>query len=129
MRQDLTTALILSNDRVWLDEDLPELDLYRGDVGVVRSAWLYPNRAYEVEFSVAGSHDRRRVLLLHEQVSPRRADSPIRQSDEEDVRRVAVRRRRDSIGEAVGAEAVLAAIDASTASDPPAAWRQSLLLT
>ena len=51
---------IAANDRIRLDEDLPALSLRQGAEGVVRSTWSYPNRAYEVEFSL----DRRRLTLL-----------------------------------------------------------------
>jgi|KBSSwiStaDraftv2_1062776.scaffolds.fasta_scaffold5750148_1 hypothetical protein len=65
----VSDGLILSNDRVRLGVDLPELALRRGDAGVVRSAWMYPQRAYEVEFcSAVGAA--LRVLLLHEQILP-----------------------------------------------------------
>jgi hypothetical protein len=62
-------GLILSNDCVRLGIDLPELSLWRGDVGVVRSAWLFPQRAYEVEFR-PGAGAAARLLLLHEQILP-----------------------------------------------------------
>ena len=60
--------LILSKEQVYLAIDLPELSLFRGDVGVVRSAWLYPQRAYEVEFMPALGQAGARLLLLYEQV-------------------------------------------------------------
>ena len=60
---------ILANDRVRLEEDLPELSLYRGAEGVVRSSWTYPNRAYEVEFRSPDAYFPSRILLLHEQVT------------------------------------------------------------
>ena len=62
--------LILANDRVSLTEDLPELALRQGQSGVVRTAWLFPNVAYEVEFSDLGGTGCGRVLLLHRQVLP-----------------------------------------------------------
>ncbi len=61
---------MMATNRVRLTEDLPELRLYRGDVGVIRSAWFYPNMAFEVEFPGASENQPRRVLLLHEQIEP-----------------------------------------------------------
>ena len=52
---------------VRLLNDLPELSLRAGDVGIVRSSWHYPTVAYEVEFPRVGcSHAR--ILLLDGQV-------------------------------------------------------------
>ena len=63
---------ILAGEQVRLTEDFPALELYRGDVGLVRETWFYPNAAYDVEFgrgtgSGAGTC---RVLLLDDQVAP-----------------------------------------------------------
>ena len=66
--------LILSNEPVRLGIDLPELSLARGDVGVVRSAWLFPQRAYEVEFRPVAGGCGARLLLLHHQILPRDDD-------------------------------------------------------
>jgi hypothetical protein len=66
--RDVPNSLILSNERVRLGIDLPELSLSRGDVGVVRSAWLFPQRAYEVEFRLPAGGAAPRLLLLHEQI-------------------------------------------------------------
>ena len=52
---------------VRLLNDLPELSLRAGDVGIVRSSWHYPTVAYEVEFSRVGS-SHARILLLDGQV-------------------------------------------------------------
>lgn len=60
--------LIVANDRVRLEESLPELELDAGEVGQVVSAWFYPNTAYEVEFSSSEMPCGRRVLLLHDQI-------------------------------------------------------------
>lgn len=57
---------IMTKVPVRLLNDLPELSLRAGDVGVVRASWHYPTVAYEVEFQQAGS--RARVLLLDGQV-------------------------------------------------------------
>jgi hypothetical protein len=56
------------DDRVRLTHDVPELELHRGTIGVVRSTWLAPRRAYEVEFNLAGLDNSTRALLLEEQV-------------------------------------------------------------
>ena len=59
---------VLAKSRVRLTEDIPELELCRGDVGVVVSSWFFPNTAYEVEFEVKAQRERLRVLLLQRQV-------------------------------------------------------------
>jgi hypothetical protein len=56
------------DDRVRLTQDLPELSLSRGTVGVVRSTWFAPTIAYEVEFEPVGLDYRARALLLASQV-------------------------------------------------------------
>jgi hypothetical protein len=62
---------ILATDRVRLTQDLPELELLRGAIGVVRGTWLYPNPAYEVEFPPPRPKARaHRLLLLDGQVAP-----------------------------------------------------------
>jgi hypothetical protein len=58
---------IMTKVPVRLLNDLPELSLRAGDVGVVRSSWHYPTVAYEVEFPRAG-YSHARVLLLDGQV-------------------------------------------------------------
>jgi hypothetical protein len=58
---------VLANDKVSLLQDIPELELYRGDVGVVVSSWFWPNTAYEVEFD-GKTTCRKRVLLLEQQI-------------------------------------------------------------
>lgn len=63
---------MMATDRVCLIEDLTELQLHRGDVGVIRSAWFYPNVAFEVEFPKALANQPCRILLLHEQIEPER---------------------------------------------------------
>jgi hypothetical protein len=55
------------DDFVRLNQDIPELELQCGQVGVVRSTWFAPTVAYEVEFDPAG--ERRRALLLERQVT------------------------------------------------------------
>lgn len=53
------------DDTVRLMQDIPELQLQRGDVGVVCSKWFAPTEAYEVEFGLPGPT---RALLLAEQL-------------------------------------------------------------
>lgn len=57
------------DDYVRLTQDIPELALNRGQVGVVRSTWFAPTVAYEVEFHIVGMSAQTRALLLDEQVS------------------------------------------------------------
>jgi hypothetical protein len=56
------------NDYVRLTQDIPELLLHRGEIGVVRSTWFAPSLAYEVEFHPVGLNHETRALLLAEQV-------------------------------------------------------------
>ena len=56
------------DDFVRLKQDVPELLLTRGEVGVVRSTWFAPTVAYEVEFHKIGHDYQTRALLLAEQV-------------------------------------------------------------
>jgi hypothetical protein len=57
------------DDFVRLTQDIPELSLNRGEIGVVRSMWFAPSVAYEVEFHQIGHDYQTRALLLEEQVS------------------------------------------------------------
>jgi hypothetical protein len=57
------------DDFVRLTQDIPELQLNRGQVGVVRSTWFAPTVAYEVEFHPIGLEHQTRALLLAEQVT------------------------------------------------------------
>lgn len=56
------------DDTVRLTQDIPELSLCRGSLGVVRSTWFAPSVAYEVEFHQIGNDYQTRALLLAEQV-------------------------------------------------------------
>ena len=56
------------DDLVRLKQDVPELLLTRGEVGVVRSTWFAPTTAYEVEFHTIGCDLQTRALLRPEQV-------------------------------------------------------------
>ena len=58
----------LIDDFVRLTQDIPELSLHRGTVGVVRSTWFAPSTAYEVEFHQIGHDYQTRCLLRPEQV-------------------------------------------------------------
>jgi len=49
------------DDVVRLNQDIPELELQRGQTGVVRSTWFAPTVAYEVEFDATG--EAKRALL------------------------------------------------------------------
>ncbi len=60
--------LLHVDDFVRLMQDIPELALHRGEVGVVRSTWFAPSMAYEVEFRPVGLPGETRALLLAEQV-------------------------------------------------------------
>lgn len=55
------------DDFVRLNQDIPELELERGQLGVVRSTWFAPTVAYEVEFDPEGTG--KRALLLERQVT------------------------------------------------------------
>jgi hypothetical protein len=57
------------NDHVRLTRDIPELALYRGELGVVRSQWCAPELAFEVEFRVAGLDEITRALLMSDQIT------------------------------------------------------------
>ena len=56
------------DDYVRLAQDIPELALVRGEVGVIRSTWCAPIIAYEVEFHPIGLDHQTRALLMAEQV-------------------------------------------------------------
>jgi hypothetical protein len=56
------------DDLVRLVQDIPELSLNRGEIGVVRSTWFAPSVAYEVEFRKIGNDYQTRALLREEQV-------------------------------------------------------------
>src|SRR2546423_10189235 len=56
------------DDFVRLTQDIPELSLHRGEVGVVRSTWFAPSMAYEVEFHPIGLDHQTRALVLAEQL-------------------------------------------------------------
>ena len=53
---------------VRLMQDIPELGLRSGEVGVVCSEWFAPATAYEVEFQPAGLSCGTRALLLAHQI-------------------------------------------------------------
>jgi hypothetical protein len=73
------------NDYVRLNQDVPEMLLSRGDVGIVRSTWFAPAVAYEVEFHPLGAKTDTRVLLRAEQMevdehaalAPSNSDAPL----------------------------------------------------
>lgn len=49
-------------DVVALTKDIPELAIYRGTKGIVRSIWFAPTVAYEVEFVSGGTAVRALVM-------------------------------------------------------------------
>ena len=55
---------------VRLVQDIPELGLRSGQVGVVCSTWFSPTPAYEVEFRPLGRNGPTRALLLENQIQP-----------------------------------------------------------
>jgi len=58
------------DDYVRLTQDLPELSLRQGAVGVVCSTWFSPHTRYEVQFTeVQGGGGDIRALLRPEQVA------------------------------------------------------------
>jgi hypothetical protein len=59
---------IVANDLIRLTINVPELALAIGQIGRVVSSWLYPNRAYEVEFAPQPAICARRVLLMAHQI-------------------------------------------------------------
>ena len=65
------------DDLVRLTQDIPELELERGKVGVVRSTWCAPYLAFEVEFDSPGEHFQTRCLLTVEQVTVEGAAEPL----------------------------------------------------
>jgi hypothetical protein len=56
------------NGSVRLLEDIPELGLRCGEVGVVCSTWFAPTPAYEVEFQPRGHATR--ALVMENQIQP-----------------------------------------------------------
>jgi hypothetical protein len=56
------------DDFVRLMQDIPDLALCRGEVGVVRSTWFAPSIAFEVEFHQIGHDYETRALLQADQV-------------------------------------------------------------
>ncbi len=63
------------DDLVQLTQDVPELELSRGEVGVVRSTWCSPFLAFEVEFNPPGQNFQTRCLLAAEQVEVKSDES------------------------------------------------------
>ena len=61
------------NDSVRLLQDVPEMSLGKGEVGVIRSTWFGPSVRYEVEFHQLGLSHEVRCLLTAEQLMVERA--------------------------------------------------------
>lgn len=57
------------DDFVRLTQDIPELSLGKGELGVIRSTWFAPSVAYEVEFHQPGLQYNTRCLLNADQLS------------------------------------------------------------
>jgi hypothetical protein len=57
------------DDFVRLNQDIPELSLTRGEIGIVRSTWFAPSVAYEVEFHPVGLSHKARALLMEAQLT------------------------------------------------------------
>lgn len=55
-------------DRVTLKHDIPELELHRGECGIVQSTWFVPLPMYEVEFDTQRVTSGTRALVREEQV-------------------------------------------------------------
>ena len=65
----LASAVSHVSRMVRLLNDIPELGLRTGEVGVVCSEWMAPTTAYEVEFrSTSGFVHATRALLLGHQI-------------------------------------------------------------
>lgn len=75
------------NDTVRLMQDVPNLMLRRGDVGVVCSIWFAPMIAFEVEFRTCDDQQTR-ALLFGQQIrtnEPEPAESPFEALDPDQV--------------------------------------------
>ena len=64
------------DDWVQLTQDIPELALAKGSIGIVRSTWCAPHVAFEVEFRPPGQSFQTRCLLAAEQVIVREDERP-----------------------------------------------------
>jgi hypothetical protein len=67
----------LINRQVQLKEDVPDLELHRGQWGVVCSRWSAPE-AYEVEFPVQGQASNVHALLMEYQIDVQSAHAAAR---------------------------------------------------
>jgi hypothetical protein len=59
---------VKAEERVRLIQDVPELGLHRGDIGLVCSTWFEPSTAFEVEFQPHTVGCRVRALLMPNQI-------------------------------------------------------------
>ena len=57
------------DEHVQLMQDIPELGLHRGEVGLVCSTWFSPGTAYEVEFRRNMPDCQIRALLMPNQIT------------------------------------------------------------
>jgi len=60
------------DERVRLMQDVPELGLHRGEIGLVCSTWFSPSTAYEVEFHHDSPEFGVRALLTADQLQEER---------------------------------------------------------
>ena len=63
------------NDYVRLTHDIPNLDLHRGEVGIIRSLVFAPAQVFEVEFHTPGCPSDTRAILNANQVELRDGDA------------------------------------------------------
>jgi uncharacterized protein DUF4926 len=70
------------DELVELKQDIPDMGLHRGDVGLVCSTWFSPTTAYEVEFQPEQSAPGIRAWLVSSQIQKaiRRGSSDTRMS-------------------------------------------------
>jgi hypothetical protein len=68
-------AEINAEERVRLMQDVPDLELHRGDTGVVCSTWFDPSTAFEVESQSDAPGRAVRALLMPHQIQ-KDADAP-----------------------------------------------------
>ena len=65
------------DERVELMQDIPELGLRRGEIGLVCSMWFRPATAYEVEFRRKVSQCGVRALLMRGQIKDEAQARPL----------------------------------------------------
>jgi hypothetical protein len=63
---------LIVDECVQLVQDIPELGLHRGELGLICSTWFSPSTAYEVQFERHAPECSVRVLLMCSQIEKRR---------------------------------------------------------